>query len=246
MEPEGTAHAAAQAQASADAVAGGFANRMRWGPRVLARLVREPGLAITASYLFVGAVGLWSSYWYYRALGIPVLEYYQASDFLIAGLRDPYNFLALLVALALGLISYSSAWYALRHPERVAQLRRRWWGWLWFNPLADPHRARRWYDLSPELALLLAVLLGGGALMVEHARDRAHALRAGAGTPLRITLQGDRLALQGQARLAGTSSSHVFLYWPANGRSEALPAEAVARIEHLPRRPIRPSAVATR
>jgi hypothetical protein len=246
MEPQGTAHAAVQAQAGVDAVTDRFANRLGWGPRMLSRLVREPALAITVSYLFVGAVGLWSSYWYYRALGIPVLEYYQASDFLIAGLRDPYNFLALSIALALGLISYSSAWYALRHPERVAALRRRWWGWLWFNPLADPHRTRRWYDLPPELALTLAVLLGGGALMVEHARDRAHALRAGEGTPLRITLQGDRLPLQGQARLAGTSSSHLFLYWPANGRTEALPAEAVARIEHLPRRPLRPPAVAKR
>lgn len=236
------ANDAAQEHATAGAVPAEYANRMGWGPRALTRLAREPALAITVGYLFVGAVGLWSSYWYYRALRIPVLEYYQASDFLIAGLRDPYNFLALLFALALGLMSYSSAWYALRHPDRVAALRRRWWGWLWFNPLADPHRARRWYDVSPELALGLAVLLGGGALMVEHARARAHALRAGEGSPLRITLQGEQLPLQGEARLAGTSSSHLFLYWPANGRTEALPAEAVARIEHLPRRPLRRTA----
>lgn len=230
--------------APAPAAPAEFANRMRWGPRAMARLAHEPALAITAAYLFVGAVGLWSSYWYYLALGIPVLEYYQVSDFLIAGLRDPFNFVILSVALAVGLLSYSSAWYELHHPERVAQLRRTWWGWLWFNRFASPHRRRRWYDLSPELVLGLGVLLGGGAVMSSHARDRADALRAGAGTPLRITLQGEASPLQGEARLAGTSSSHVFLFWPANGRSEALPSEAVSRIEHLPRRPLRSVATA--
>ncbi len=230
------AGAVAQGQGAAGKAPTEYANRLRWGPRALARLAREPALAITASYLFVGAVGLWSSYWYYRALGIPVLEYYQASDFLIAGLRDPFNFVILLVALALGLLSYSSAWYELQHPQRVAALRKRWWGWLWFNSYASPHRERRWYDLSPELALALGVLFGGGAVMMSHAHDRADALRAGEGTPLRITLQGERAPLQGEARLAGTSSSHLFLYWPANGRTEALPAESVARIEYLLRK----------
>ena len=216
-----------------------YANRMGWGPRALVRLAQEPALAITASYLFVGAVGLWSSYWYYRSLGIPVLEYYQISDFLIAGLRDPYNFLVLLIALGAGLLSFSSAWYELHHPERVTKLRRRWWGRLWFNRYSSPHRVRRWYDLSPELSVALCVLLGGGALMMNHARHRADALRAGEGRPLRITLQGESAPLQGTARLAGTSSNHVFLVWPANGRTEALPTESVARVEYLPRTPLR-------
>lgn len=240
------ADVAAQAQAAGDPAPGGYANRMRWGPRVVARLVREPALAITLAYLFVGAVGLWSSVWYYRALGIPVLEYYQAGDFLVAGLRDPVNFLLLLLVIAVGLVSYSSSWYELRHPARVDAMRRRWWGRLWFNRFASPRRARRWFDLSPEGALVLATVFGGGTMLIEHATRRAEALRAGAGAPLRITLQGERLPLQGHARLAGTSGSHVFLYWPANGRSEALPVGAVGRIEHLPRVPARRPVVAPR
>lgn len=240
-EVAGTAAAAVTVDASPApaAGAGDYANRLRWGPRLLGRFASEPALAITCCYLFVGAVGLFSSYWYYRALGIPVLEYYQASDFLVAGLRDGFNFLALLAMLAVGVLAYSSAWYELHNPDRVARLRARWWGRLWFNRYASPHRRRRWHDLSPEAALLLGMLLGGGAMMMGHARERADALRAGAGQALRISLQGDSRPLQGEARLAGTSSSHVFLYWPANGRAEALPVEAVARIEHLPRRPLR-------
>lgn len=217
--------------------AAGYANRPAWGLRVLQRLAGEPALAIPVGYLFVCAVGLWSSHWYYRALGIPVLEYYQASDFLVAGLRDPFNFLAVAAMVAIGLLSYSSAWYELRQPQRVAALRRHWWGRLWFNRYASPLRRRRWYDVAPETVLVLGVLLGGGALMVRHAVDRAEALRAGGGAPLRITLQGEATPLQGTARLAGTSAGHLFLVWPANGRTEALPAESVARIEYLPRRP---------
>lgn len=224
-----------------------FANRPGWGLRALSRIGREPALAITACYVFVGAVGVWSSYWYYGALGIPILEYYQVSDFLIAGLRDPYNFLALLGVLALALLSYSSAWYELRNPGHVERLRRRWWWRIWFNRWSSPHRPRRWYDLPPESIVLLLVFVSGGSLMVDHATSRAETLRAGGGHPLRVTLQGAHLPLQGEARLAGTSSTHVFLVWPANGRVEALPAQSVARIEHLPRvRPAVPGAGAAK
>lgn len=213
-----------------------FANRPGWGLRLFSRLVREPALAITAGYLFVGAVGVWSSYWLYRHFEIPILEYYQASDFLIAGLRDPYNFLALFLVLVLGLFSYSSAWFELRNQARVEALRRHWWARVWFNRWSSPHRRRRWYDVSPESIILAMTLIVGGSLMIDRAEVRAESLRAGETKPLRITLQGESLPLQGDARLIGTSSTHVFLLWPANGRVEALPVQSVARIEHLPRR----------
>lgn len=216
--------------------AAGYANRPGWGLRLLSRLRREPALAVTAGYLFVCAVGLWSSYWYYRALRIPVLEYYQASDFLVAGLRDPFNFVAVGVAVLAGVVSYSSAWFELRQPARVQALRRHWWGRLWFNRYASPLRQRRWYDVAPETALVLAVVLGGGSVMANHAMERADAWLAGSGKPVRVTLQGAEAPLQGSARLAGVSASHLFLVWPANGRVEALPLESVARMEYLPRR----------
>ncbi|MBE2211668.1 MAG: hypothetical protein IAE66_08650 [Xanthomonadaceae bacterium] len=39
-----------------------YANRMRWLPWIIPLFRREPALAITLSYLLVGAIGLWSSY----------------------------------------------------------------------------------------------------------------------------------------------------------------------------------------
>ena len=213
-----------------------YANRMRWLPRLIPLIKREPGLAITLAYFLVGAVGLWSSYWYYREFGLPILEDYQVSDFLIAGLRDPFNFLALLVMLAVALLAYLTAWYEIRHPETVAALRdEKFWGRLVFPRHASPFRRRRWYDLSPEAVVLLGLVLGSGSVMISHADDRADEIKQGGGTPLRVTLSGERLPLQGEARLIGTTSTHLLLYWPANGRTEVMSHEAVARIERLTR-----------
>ena len=59
-----------------------------WVVTVWRRLRREPSLMVTVAYLFVSFIGLWSNYWFYRGFGLPVLEYMQASDYLVAGLRD--------------------------------------------------------------------------------------------------------------------------------------------------------------
>lgn len=212
-----------------------YANRMRWLPRIIPLFKREPALAITLSYLLVGAIGLWSSYWYYREFGLPILEYYQVGDFLIAGLRDPLNYMAFLMMLLVGLLAYSVTWYEMRYPDKVVTLRQRKWGRLLFPEYASAFRPRRWYDLSPELVITLGLMLGSGSVMVSHADTRASEIKSGGGTRLRITLAGERLSLQGEARLIGTSTTHIFVYWPSNGRTEIFVHEAVARIERLPR-----------
>lgn len=53
------------------------------------RLCHEPALLFTTAYVLVAFLGLWSSYWFYRGFGISILDYLQASDYLVAGLRDP-------------------------------------------------------------------------------------------------------------------------------------------------------------
>ena len=52
-----------------------------------------------------------------------------------------------------------------------------------------------------------------------------------AGLPLISPLQALTVA-----RLLGTTGGYVYLYWPANGRTEVLVQENVSRIEVLPRR----------
>lgn len=213
-----------------------YANRMRWLPRIIPLFKREPALAITLSYLLVGAIGLWSSYWYYGEFGIQILEYYQVGDFLIAGLRDPFNFFAFFVMLVCGVLPYLAVVYEMQHPDNVASIREnKWWGRLVFMKYASPFRKRRWYDISPEVVMVLGLALGSGSVMMSRADSLADKIMRGEGAPLRITLIGDRLPLHGEARLIGTSSTHLFLYWPANGRTEVMAHEAVARMERLPR-----------
>jgi hypothetical protein len=213
-----------------------YANRFVWFPRALALLRREPALSITLGYLLLSLIGLWSSYCFYRVFRIPILEYMQPGDFLVAGVRQPMNLLWLLLMALVSVPAYWPTYYRLRHPERVERFRRHWFGRLIFSRYVDPFRRRRWYDLSPETTILLGLLLGGGSLIMAYSGDRANALLAGGGHAVRVTLADGGSPLQGGARLLGTTSGYVYLYWPDNGRTEVLVQESVSRIEALPRR----------
>lgn len=218
---------------------GRYANRFLWFPRVLALLREQPALTVSVGYLLLALIGLWSSYWFYRGFGIAIIEYYEVSDFLIAGLRDPYNLLALVGISALMAVAYAPALYELRSREKVAEYRRRWWGRIVFPGFGSPFRLRRWYDMSNDGIITFAIFLGAGALMIGHAEERVASLVAGGGKPVRVTLLGHVDPLQGQARVLGTSTDFVFLYWPSNGRTEAVAKDTLGRIEMLPRqRPV--------
>ena len=213
-----------------------YAHRLVWFPKAVALLQREPAVAIPLGYLLLSLIGLWSSFCFYRVFRIPILEYMQPGDFLVEGVRHPMNLVWLLAMLAVAIPAYWPTYYRLRHPERAERYRKHWYGRVIFSRLVDPFRRRRWYDLSPEATIAFALLLGGGSMMLTHARERAAHLLDGGGEAVRVTLGGDALPLQGTARLLGTTGGYVYLYWPANGRTEVLVQENVSRIEVLPRR----------
>ena len=68
-------------------------------------------LLFTTAYLLVSALGLWCSYWFYRGFGVSILDYLQASDFLVAGVRDPVYIGLLLLGTYLALL-----WVSARQP----------------------------------------------------------------------------------------------------------------------------------
>ena len=200
-------------------------------------LRREPTLLFTLAYLGVTVIGIWSSYWFYRHFRISVVEYFQVGDFVVAGLREPINLLSFGLILLLLVASYLPTYYEYRHPQQVDRIRRmHWWGRLVFPISSSPFVQRKWYQASPEWIAIFVLLLAVASLTVSHARDKARAIVEGGGHRVRITLSGERLPLQGEARLLGTSNGYVYLYWPGNGRTEVLVQESVARIETLPRR----------
>lgn len=213
--------------------------------RAWRRMRREPSLMFTVAYVFVSCIGLWANYWFYWKFGLPILEYMQASDYLVAGLRDPRYALVLLCAVAfVYVVSWPDTWRR-RHPDRVESLRQHWWGRLLF----PVHRAFRWkgVGMTPETGIAVAALWATAWATSAYVIDRAEMIRDdGAGQPLEVTLAGDPAPLPGQARLLGSSGAFVFLWWPGERRAEAVPIEGIGRLRQLPRamKPATPATVA--
>lgn len=101
-------------------------NEPQWNWRAL----REPTVLLTATYLAASAIGLWASYCFYKPFGIPILDYMQPSDFLVAALHDPMYFLVVIIGAALSWLGSRIDVFREGRPERVAVLRERWWGTL--------------------------------------------------------------------------------------------------------------------
>ncbi|HEY5804607.1 MAG TPA: hypothetical protein VIT90_13015 [Lysobacter sp.] len=221
-----------------------------WVTRAWKRMLREPSLLFTVAYVFVSFIGLWANYWFYRGFDLPILEYMQASDYLVAGLRDPVYALLLLSSVLLALMVSWPETFRRDHPARVVELRRRWWGRMVFMNV----RGMYWkgVGLAPETGIVLAVF--GGVVMASatYVAYKADHIREGtAGNRVEVTLAGAAAPLPHGARLLGTSGAFVFLWWPHSHRAEAVPIESIGRLQNLapppPRappaaRPSRPAA----
>ena len=73
--------------------------------RLWAVMRSEPALMVTTAYLVGSFIGLWANYWFFRRFDLPILEYMQGGDYLVAGLRDPiYAYAVIGIALVLSLI----------------------------------------------------------------------------------------------------------------------------------------------
>lgn len=196
--------------------------------RGLRVLRREPVLFVTLGYLFVSFIGLWANYWFYGRFGIPVLEYMQASDFLVAGVRQPGYALVLAGAVLLALLVSWPERYRRARPDRVAALRQRWWGRVLFhNP------AGRFLRMAPETGLVFGSFWILIWALFAYVQGQADDVGRGGGHGVRVTLAGGRAPMAGDTRLLGTTAGFVFLYWPSDRRAEAVPVESIARIETL-------------
>ncbi|UNK49350.1 hypothetical protein MNR01_16750 [Lysobacter sp. S4-A87] len=201
-----------------------------WVTQAWRRMLREPSLLFSAAYLFVSFLGLWANYWFYRGFDLPILEYMQASDYLVAGLRDPVYALLLLSSVLVALLVSWPETFRRDHPERVVELRRRWWGRLVFMDV----RGLYWkgVGLAPETGIVLAVFWGVVMASAAYVASKASYIREGtSGNRVEVTLAGDSRPQPHSARLLGTSGAFVFLWWPHAHRAEAVPIESIARLQ---------------
>lgn len=198
--------------------------------RTLRVLKREPILFVTLTYVLVSFIGIWANYWFYRRFDLPILEYMQGSDYLVAGLREPaYLWMFAAALLFAWLVTWPERWRRL-HPERAEALRRHWWGRVF---LPGKSLWWTWGSMAPETGLVFGTFWVMIWLLYALVLGKADAIHGGEGQPLRLTLAGATQPLAGEARLLGTSAAFVFLYWPDSKRAEALPIESIARIESL-------------
>lgn len=199
--------------------------------KLVGMLQREPVLFLTLGYALVSFLGLWSSYWFYRRFGIPILEYLQTSDVFFAGLRRP-------VYLLLWLLSIVAMWLSTwpqrlneRDPARAARIRSRWWGG-WLFPARNSWLNFWGARSESQLVLGSAILAIYISFTINQNDARAiHDGRSGDRVEVRLVGQADSLP---EARLLGTSSAYVYLWWPDAQRAEVIPVSSVARIAMRP------------
>lgn len=190
----------------------------------------DPALLVSAGYIALSLIGLWCSYWYYRRFGLPILEYLQASDFLVAGLRDPAYFLVMVGALLfVWLVNWPERW-SERNPQRLEALAMRRWG-RWLVRLIP--RRRAFFGLHADTGVLLGVVWCTMWLLMAYVTEKANHIRAGGGIEVRVTLAGESAPLPGNARLLGTTSGFVLLWWPQRKQAEAVAMESMGRLESM-------------
>ncbi len=206
-----------------------------WVLNLWRRGCREPALMFSAAYVLVGFLGLWSSAWFYHGFGITIADYLQASDYLVAGLRDPGSVLIFAIGVLLAvLVSWPEA-LRRRYPDYVADLRRRRW---WARMAFPQARIMTWdgIGIHPITGVSLVVasfMLMGSAVYMQTKGELVR--EKGRGTPVQVHIIGDAAPRPGQARLLGTSSAFVYLWWPAQRRAEAVPITSVRQVQAAPK-----------
>lgn len=198
--------------------------------RLAALLKREPVLVVTLAYALVSFMGMWSNYWFYRRLGVPILDYLQGSDLFVIGLRRPDYFLVVLAVVAfVALVGMPVRWFQ-RNPGKAEAMRARrpWLYWFLTGGKWMSGRRMRAETQMAAFALVLSLQylwiwsVSGAVKVLDGEWD---------GQQVQLTLAGDTAPLPGQAQLLGTTSAYVMVWWPGERRVEVLPVANVGRIQ---------------
>lgn len=187
----------------------------------------NPGLCLTALYLFASVVGIVFHYLFLRRFGFNVLEFSEGSDFLMVVVREP-----LTVALAMmGVVFYLAYGWCLM---KVAPWARRTFARWRSTPekrRANMVRFRRWQSLIQAAFIGIYAIL----FVMLFSQWRAARIRAGDFRKVTVHYKTDSpradgtLSADGLA-LLGTTSRYVFFYDPVAKRAEVVPLDAIARL----------------
>lgn len=190
-------------------------------------LRENPGLVLTGIYVAASIIGVLYHFLLFRRFGVNVLEFSEASDFLMVVVRDP-----LTVALALLGVPFYLVYGALTAP--LSRWSRRHFAVLRSTP---EKRRKSIARLRPWWPLMQAVFIGIYAILfvMVYSTWRAKQIRAGDFRKVAVEYKTDSPRPDGSLRLEdlgllGTTARFVFLYDRANRRTEVVPLDSIARL----------------
>jgi len=190
-------------------------------------LRENPGLVLSAIYVAASIIGVLYHFLFFRRFGVNVLEFSEASDFLMVVVRDP-----LTVALALLGVPFYLLYGALTMP-----LSR--WSRRHFAALrSTPEKRRKMHErMRPWWPLMQGGFIGIYAILfvMVYSSWRAKQIRAGGFRKVAVEYKTDSPRPDGTLRLEGlgllgTTARFVFLYDQVNRRTEVVPLDAIARL----------------
>jgi hypothetical protein len=192
------------------------------------RLADHLGTAVTLSYLALVAIGMFHSVLGYRHFGINILDYAEASDFLLAPFRDP---MVMVVTVLPAVLAWAYLRSVDRYSTRVRERRRAageviaWW------ESSDATLARI-KPLQPFLAAGMA-LVWVFTSADTYQRKLAESAMRGEGQNVVVELT-DGTVDGGTPRrplvMIGATSRYFIFFRTADWRTEVMPTDNVLRI----------------
>ena len=189
-------------------------------------LLREPTLIISFAYALTALIGVWGSYWYFRGLGVPILEFLQIGDFFTAGLRDPIYIGIALASMLITWLLYIPYGWRFSQPARYTRLRRHWWFRMTYPHMPAWTGMNR---LRPGIGLAVGMLWTTLGLVLVYVEVKSDRIRKDGGWGIAIQVD-ERPAGSEPLRLLGTTTAYVFVWNPAERCVEVLPIESISRM----------------
>jgi len=186
-------------------------------------LNQHSGLALTALYLLLIAIGMMYEWWLFIRFGVNILYYAQAADFILVPFREP-----LVILVSLAPIPLYSAY--MRGARWLGLKLRPGKGW-------DAKPDSKFYHLRPAMNLL-AIALWSFAATAQYADWVAARIRSGLRKPAAIELNSGNGVTPTRliGPVIGTTSQFLFIYDPATQKTRIINFGSVAELVVEPRR----------
>ena len=190
----------------------------------LAFLQRHPGLFVSIGYLFLTSIGIIYEVLFFDLFHVPILNFSQPTDFILAGFRQPVLFLlfTLSVALAWRIVVKDRQWRVKSEKYRAVmeKLETK----MWFSP----------WILYPTFACVYFF-----NTTAVYAKYTASNFMLGKGRAISVELNStltdpDPKLKEATSLLLGSNSSYIFLFSPKDGRVRIIPVQSIARMQMEP------------